>query len=83
MTAGNGKCQRCGGPTKGRDVFSGGHRYHLDCVDYLLACQAELCQALKLALALLRETWKDNPQHPVWKIGLEALAKAKGETPNG
>lgn len=38
----------------------------------------ELYAALENAMRLLREVWRDNPYHPIWRTGPAALAKATG-----
>jgi hypothetical protein len=85
------RCYRCGGPTKYPDDFvvypdgsrHGAHRNHINCIDHLTQVQAELCKALDITLSILRDVWQDNPQHPILINAKRALAKAKGETPNG
>ena len=28
-------CERCGGPTRGQNVFGGNHRHYPDCIEFL------------------------------------------------
>jgi hypothetical protein len=42
----------------------------------LFAAAPELYDALENAMQLLREVWRDNPNHLIWQSGPAALAKA-------
>jgi hypothetical protein len=44
----------------------------------LFSAAPELYAELDNAMRLLREVWRDNPNHPIWKNGPVALAKALG-----
>ncbi len=49
----------------------------------LISAAPDLYAALDNAMHLLREVWgRNNPNHPIWKNGPAALAKARGITDN-
>jgi hypothetical protein len=47
----------------------------------LMAHAPELYEVLEMAMRLLHEVWgRENPNHPIWRDGPRALARARGES---